>query len=45
MFKVVLPGYEDEPEWEEIGMCDYTDGFVDPFIGVKDNTYKGTCRA
>ena len=40
MFKVVLPGYEDEPEWEEIGMCDYTDGFVGPFIGVKGNTYK-----
>lgn len=33
LFKVVLPGYEDEPEWEEVGMCNFTDGFLSPAIG------------
>ena len=40
-FKVVLPGYEDEPEWEEVGMCDFTDGLLSPIvIDQKDNKYK-----
>ncbi|MCM1441798.1 MAG: hypothetical protein NC131_21690 [Roseburia sp.] len=42
-FKVVLPGYEDEPEapeWEDLGMFNYTDGFRTPFAGVAEpNTY------
>lgn len=33
LFKIVLPGYEDEKEWEEVGMCDFTDGILSPFFG------------
>lgn len=39
MFKVVLPGYEDEKGWEEVGMCQFTDGLAGPFEGQTDNTY------
>lgn len=39
-FKVVLPGFDDEPDWKEVGMCDFTDGLVSPLFGIKDNTYK-----
>ncbi len=28
MFKVVIPGYDDEPEWIDLGWCEYTDGFA-----------------
>lgn len=33
MFKVVLPGFEDEPEWDEVGWCDFTDGLLSPLFG------------
>lgn len=39
-FKVVLPGFEDIVEWEEYGMCDFTDGFLGPWFGITNNTYK-----
>lgn len=42
MFKVVLPGYEDEPEiseWQELGMFNFTDGFASPIRKVDNNTY------
>lgn len=38
-FKIVLPGYEDESLWEEVGMCKFTDGFFGPIIGKGSNTY------
>jgi|GEM_PF-2952131 len=41
MFKVVLPGFEDEPdepEWEEMGWFNYTDSFVKPLLDETDNT-------
>lgn len=39
-FKIVLPGYEDEPEWEELGMFNYTDAFLTPLLGRPEpNTY------
>lgn len=38
-FKIILPGYEDEPEWEEYGMCNFTDGLLGPWFGILDNTY------
>lgn len=40
-FKVVLPGFPDEKLWEEVGMCDFTDGLVSPLVNEqKDNKYK-----
>ncbi len=39
VFKLVLPGFEDEPEWEDYGYCNFTDGLLGPWVGELDNTY------
>ncbi len=40
-FVLVLPGGKVVSDWEEVGFCNYTDGFCGPFMStpVLDNTY------
>lgn len=38
-FKIILPGYEDVPLWEDYGYCNFTDGLLGPWFGELDNTY------
>lgn len=38
-FKIILPGYEDKPLWEDYGYCKFTDGLFGPWYGWLDNTY------
>lgn len=40
--RVVLPGGKVVSDWEEIGFCNYTDGFCGPFMKtpVLNNTYQ-----
>lgn len=41
-FVLVLPGFKPISDWEEVGMCDFTDGFNGPFrkTPVNGNKYK-----
>ena len=40
--RVVLPGGKVVSDWEEVGFCNYTDGFCGPFLStpVLNNTYQ-----